>query len=623
MGPTVGEPGAGRAAFRALVADDSEFARRNAAKVIARLGGEVVGEAATGRQAVERYRALRPDLVLMDITMPEMQGVDAVEAIMKEDPAARIVMVTSLGHQEVVRRALRGEAVAGGAAAPVEVLASRPHGHVAAVAGYARALGFPELLGPPGRKRDLALALIVSRVIRPRSKAASSRWWARTTLGPDLGIDRADADDCYAAMDWLLERQGAIEATLAARHLGEGSRVYYDVSSSYLEGRCCELGSRGYPRDPGGKGKLQIVYGLVCDPQGRPIAVRAHPGNTADPSTLHAATQAIKDTFSVSSLILVGDRGMITEARIGVLREAGGIDWITALRAPAIKGLVDKGAIQPSLFDQVNLAEITHEDYPGERLVVCRNPLLGTERSRKRGELLEATEAALDKVRASVEARRLRRPDKIGIRVGRILNRHKMGKHFSVEIGEGSFRFERKQGSIEAEAALDGIYVVRTSVTSDQLPAAEVVSAYKDLAHVEQAFRSIKTVDLKVRPVHHRLADRVRAHLLVCMLAYYIAWHMKRAWAPLTFKDEDPPPRSDPVAKAGRSAAATAKAQKSRTPDGLAVHSFGEIIEILGELPRNVVRVAGAAEVEVLTTPNDIQRRALELLGVSLSLRCL
>lgn len=523
---------------------------------------------------------------------------------------------------ELVRRGLRGEAVDLGQAGPVEVVASVPHGHVAAVAHFARTLGLPELLGPPGRDRDLAFALVVARVIRPGSKAFTSRWWARTTLGPDLGIERADPDDCYGAMDWLVDRQDHIEAALGSRHLVQGGLVYYDVSSSYLEGRHCELGARGYPRDPAGGGKLQIVYGLVCDRAGRPVAIRAHPGNTADPSTLEAAVEAVKGRFGVADVVLVGDRGMITEARVEALREAGGVGWITALRAPAIKALVQTEAFQPSLFDQVNLAELTHPDYPGERLVACRNPALGTERTRKRDELLAATEAALAKVQTSVQSGRLRRPEKIGIRVGRILNRHKMGKHFSVEIAEGSFRYSRKADAISAEAALDGIYVVRTSVPAEQLSAADVVAAYKDLAHVEQAFRSIKSVDLEVRPVHHRLADRVRAHLLICMLAYYVAWHLKRAWAPLTFKDEDPPARTDPVAKAERSAGAIVKARTGRTAQGLAAHSFGEIIEILGELPRNVVRVGGAAEVEVLTTPTEIQHRAFQLLGFVVPQRC-
>ena len=523
---------------------------------------------------------------------------------------------------ELLRQGLRGGAVGLGEAGPVEVVSSTPHGHVAAVAAFARTLGLPELLGPPGRDRDLAFALIVARVIRPGSKAATSRWWGRTTLGPDLGVERADPDDCYGAMDWLLQRQDDIETALGTRHLGEGGFVYYDVSSSYLEGRHCELGARGYPRDPGGGGKLQIVYGLVCDRAGRPVAIRAHTGNTADPSTLQTAVEAIKERFGVADAVLVGDRGMITEARIEALREVGGIGWISALRAPAIRSLVQAGAFQPSLFDEVNLAELTHPDYPGERLVCCRNPALGTDRARKRSELLAATEAALAKVVASVQAGRLRRPEKIGIRVGRILNRHKMGKHFSVEIAEGSFLYTRKAHAIAAEAALDGIYVIRTSVPAERLSAAEVVTAYKDLAHVEQAFRSIKTVDLQVRPVHHRLADRVRAHLLICLLAYYVAWHLKRAWAPLTFKDEDPPDRTDPVAKADRSAAATAKARTGRTAEGLAAHSFGEIIEILAELPRNVVRVGGAVEVEVLTTPTEMQRRAFQLLGFALPQRC-
>ncbi len=524
---------------------------------------------------------------------------------------------------ELVRRALSGEPVGVGAAAAVEVVSSAAHGHVAAVARYAQTLGFPELLGPPGRLRDLAFALIIARVIRPGSKAASARWWQRTTLGADLGVGGADPDDCYEAMDWLVERQDHIEAVLASRHLTEDGLVYYDVSSSYLEGRHCQLAARGYPRDHAGKGKAQIVYGLICDPEGRPVAVRAHPGNTADPATLSAAVETIKQRFGIATVVLVGDRGMITQARVEALKETGGIEWITALRAPQIKALAAGGAVQLTLFDEGNLAEITHPDYPGERLVVCRNPALGAERARKRSELLDATEAALAKVAATVGAGRLRRPEKIGIRVGRVLNRYKMSKHFAIEIADGSLRYERKQAAIDTEAASDGIYVIRTSVDSERLSAPQVVSAYKDLAQVEQAFRSLKTVDLEVRPVHHRLARRVRAHLLVCLLAYYLTWHLRQTWAPLTYTDEEPPARPDPVAKAQRSPAAATKARKGRTTDGLVAHSYREIIDILGGLPRNVVAVGGAAQVEVLTTPNQIQRRAFELLGMPIPQRCM
>jgi transposase len=523
---------------------------------------------------------------------------------------------------EVLRRGLRGEAVGLGSTAPVEVMSSTPHGHVAAVMGLAKALGLPDMLGPPGEQRDLALALIVARVIRPGSKAASARWWSRTTLAEDLGLQRAGPDECYEAMDWLVSRQGDIEAGLAGQHLVEGGLVYYDVSSSYLDGHHCELAARGYPRDPAGKGRYQIVYGLICDPEGRPVAIRAHRGNTADPSTLKDATDAIKDQFSLNKVVLVGDRGMITQARIEAIKALGDMDWITALRAPAIKDLVARQGFQPSLFDETNLVEIAHPDYPGERLVACRNPALGAERARKRSELLDATEADLAKVVSSIQARRLRRADKIGIRVGRILGRHKMAKHFDIDISEGALRYERKHEAISAEAALDGIYIIRTSVSSEVLSAPEVVAAYKALAQVEQAFRSLKTVDLELRPIHHRLADRVRAHLLICMLAYYLTWHLRRAWAPLTFTDEQAPTRTDPVAKAARSKSAATKASTGRTKDGLLAHSYGEILEILGELPRNVVKVADAAEVEVLTSPNTIQRRAFELLGLSIPQHC-
>lgn len=528
---------------------------------------------------------------------------------------------------ELVRGALRGEAPGGagpGAGGPagesgvgagaIEVSRSLPHGHLAAITGVAHRLGFPELLGPASRERDLACALICARVARPGSKAATARWWAHTTLGVDLGLERASPDDCYRAMDWLLARQGAIEAELAGRHLGEGGLVYYDLSGSYLEGRRCPLAARGYSRD-GKRAKAQIVYGLLCDPEGRPVAVRAHPGNTADPATLGEAVEDLRGRFGLERVVVVGDRGMITSARIRALKGRGGVDWITALRAPEIKALAGAGAIQLSLFDEANLAEISSPDYPGERLVVCRNPALGAERARKRAELLAATEADLLRLQAQVEAGRLKDPAKIGLRAGRVADRFKMAKHFTLLIGEGRFSYARKTEQIAAEGALDGLYVIRTSLSAERLGAAAVVGAYKDLARVERAFRSLKSVDLEVRPVHHHLSERVRAHLLLCTLAYYLTWHLRRALAPLTFTDEQPPERADPVARAERSEAARAKASRGRTADGLVAHGFGELLDILGTLTRNTLRLPGAGEVEVMATPNPIQRRAFELLG--------
>jgi len=537
---------------------------------------------------------------------------------------------------ELVRRALRGEEAArdgtasgggsppsAGARAPeggVEVVRSLPHGHVAAVMAEAQRLGFPELLGPACRERDLACALIVARVVRPGSKAATSRWWRHTTLGVDLGLARAGPDECYRAMDWLLSRQEAIEQQLAARHLEQGGLVYYDLSGSYLEGRLCELGARGYSRD-GKRGKLQVVYGIVADREGRPVACRAHPGNAGDPATLAEAIRTLREGFGLARVVVVGDRGMITKARIEALRGLQGVEWITTLRPPQIAALVAQGAIQLSLFDQQNLAEIAHPDYPGERLVVCRNPLLEIERARKRDELLLATERDLAKVTAQVEAGRLKDPGKIGLRAGRVLHRHKMAKHFALQIAAGSFRYERRDTEVAAEAALDGIYVVRTCVGEDRLDAAGVVGAYKDLSHVERAFRSMKSVDLEIRPIHHRLAGRVRAHLLICMLAYYLTWHLRRAWAPITFTDEAPPKRVDPVAKAERSPAATRKARRGRTQDGEPAHGFGEVLDILATLTRNTLRLPGATEVEVLASPIPLQARAFELIGATIPTR--
>lgn len=558
----------------------------------------------------------------------------------REDGKVRHRTLGNLSHLpaeviELVRQALRGEkaaaeerhADAGGAGVAtsgsvggIEVLRSLPHGHVAAVMGEAERLGFPAILGPACRERDLALALIVARVVRPGTKSATTRWWCHTTLGVDLGLERTGADDCYRAMDWLVERQDDIERELASRHLHEGGLVYYDVSGSYLEGRKCELGARGYSRD-GKRGKLQVVYGIVADKDGRPVACRAHPGNTADPATLADAVGALRDSFGLQKVVVVGDRGMITQARIDVLKKLEGVEWITSLRSPQIAALVAHGAIQLSLFDEQNLAEIEHPDYPGERLVVCKNPALEDERARKREALLSSTEADLLKVAKMVESGRLKDPAKIGLRTGRVVNRHKMAKHFDLEITEGHFRYRRREEGVSQEAALDGIYVVRTRVAKDRLDAAGVVRAYKDLANVEKAFRSMKSVDLEIRPIHHRLAARVRSHLLICMLAYYLTWHLRRAWAPLTFTDENPPLRTDPVIKAERSSGAGRKASTGKTAAKEPAHGFGEVLEILATLTRNTLRLPGATEVEVLANPIPLQAKAFELLGVSIKTR--
>jgi hypothetical protein len=497
----------------------------------------------------------------------------------------------------------------------LEVTRSLPHGHVAAVWAMARKLGFPALLGPTSPQRDLAMALIVARVCRPDSKLATTRWWQDTTLAEDLGVADASTDQVYAAMDWLFDRQDKIQRRLARRHLEPGGLVYYDLSSSWVEGRCCPLAAHGYSRD-GKRGLAQIEYGLVTDPDGRPVAVEVFAGNTGDPATVAGTVTRVRDRFGIGRVVLVGDRGMLTSARVQALGELGGVGWITTLRAPAIAALADAGVIQPSLFDQTSLAEVAHPDYPGERLVVCRNPLLGAERARKRTELLAATQTELDKVVAAVQAGRLADPATIGVKVGRVLGRFKMAKHFTLDIAEGHFAYALNQPAIDAEAALDGIYVVRTSMAASELGAAGVVEAYKRLAGVERDFRSLKTVDLELRPIHHHLEQRVRAHVLVCMLAAYLVWHLRKAWAPLTFTDETPPTRSDPVARARRSPAATRKAATQQTADGIPAHSFQTLLEHLATLTRDDITFTGPTRtaIQKLTTPTPTQRKAFQLL---------
>jgi hypothetical protein len=515
-----------------------------------------------------------------------------------------------------VRASLAGQTLVA-ASEGFEVERSLPHGHVAAVWAMARELGLAKLLGPACPERDLVLALVVARACQPASKLATTRWWASTTLGPDLGVEGASTDDVYAAMDWLVARQAGTEAALARRHLAPGGRVLYDLSSSWVEGSCCPLAKRGYSRD-GKTGKAQIEYGLTCDPEGRPVAVEVFAGNTADPSAFISAAQAVRERFGLTDVVMVGDRGMITSARIAALKAVGGLGWLTSLRAPSIAALATSGALQMSLFDEVNLAEITHPDYPGERLVACRNPALAAERARKRSELLAATEADLGEVRSAVEREHqaLRGQDKIALRVGRVINRHKMAKHFELAITDDSFGFSRKEEQISAEAALDGIYVVRASAPHTAgLSAAELVGAYKDLKFNEAGFRSLKAIDLDLRPIYHYSEDRVRAHVFICMLALYLVWHLRRAWAPLCFTDEAPPARTDPVAPARRSAAALAKVRRKRGDDGEPLHSFATLIDTLAALTRNTIVFTGGARVTKLSAPTALQRRAFELLG--------
>jgi len=519
---------------------------------------------------------------------------------------------------ELIRRSLAGEQFIP-ASAGAQVARSLPHGHAAAVHAMARKLGFPALLGPPGPARDLAYALVVSRVLRPASKLSTISWWDDVTLGTDLGVAGASADDAYAAMDWLAARQDAIEKELARRHLREGGIAMFDLSSSWVEGSCCELAAYGYSRD-GKKGKAQIEYGLLTDPEGRPVAVRVFTGNTGDPKTFPEAVDAVRGTFGLRQMIMVGDRGMITSARIADLRELEGMAWITCLRGPAIKKLMaDGGPLQLSLFDEQDLAEIESPDYPGERLICCRNPFLAAERARKRQDLLAATEQDLGKIAAQVAAGRIKDPAAIGLRAGKVLNKRKMAKHITLDIAEGRISWQRDTASIGAEALSDGIYVIRTPVPAETLDPPGVVASYKDLANLERDFRSIKADDLDLRPIWHRLEDRVKAHVLICTLACYLTWHLRKAWAPLTFTDEHPPQRENPVAPARRSASAQAKASRKTGPGQQRVRSFRDVLCHLATLTRNELRY-GLAVIPALAEPTPDQRRAFDLIDAPIPL---
>ena len=535
---------------------------------------------------------------------------------------------------EALRSVLRGELAAQGQAGvsledAFEIIRTRPHGHVAAVLGTLRNLGLEKLIARSrSRERDCVVAMICARILDPRSKLATARSLdaatLQSTLGEVLGLEWTDEDDLYEAMDWLLPRQQQIENALAKRHITEGTLALYDLTSTYFEGRRCPLAKLGHSRD-GKKGKLQIVFGLLCDKEGRPIAVEVFEGNTGDPMTVASQVKKVRERFGLERLVMVGDRGMLTSARIRDDLRPPGVDWITALRAPAIARLVKDGALQLSLFDEKDLAEISSPDFPGERLVACKNPLLAEERRRKRGELLDATERALSKIATAVnrERRPLRGRTAIALRVGKVLGRFKMAKHFSVRIEKASLRYERRQDRIDAEAALDGIYVVRTSVPKAQLPAEATVRWYKQLAVVERAFRSIKSVDLKVRPIGHHKADRVRAHVLLCMLAYYVEWHMRKALAPMLFDDDDragaEARRASVVAPAQRSERAEQKDRTKRTDGGTPVHSFQTLLRDLATIARNQVkpRIKDAPSFDKITTPTPIQTKAFELLGVS------
>jgi transposase len=519
---------------------------------------------------------------------------------------------------DAVRRVLAGQTLMTVDDA-FEIERSLPAGHVNAAIAMARRLELPRLLDRrAGRQRDLCMAMIVGRVIHPGSKLQTVRDLAQCTLAQDLGVDGADEDDLYGAMDWLLERQEQIEDRLARRHLKDGEMVLYDVSSSYFEGRTCPLAKLGYSRDEK-RGLPQIIYGLLCDAQGRPVAVQVFSGEVHDDKTLPAQVTKVKDRFGLSRVVVVADRGMVTKANIELLAQTDGVDWITALKAPTIKKLARCGVFQPSLFDEQNLGEITDvHDFPGERLIVCRNPLVGAQRARTRSELLAATEKDLEQIAVRVGAGTLTGAAPIGLAVGPAVKRYRMKKHFEVTITDNTFTYTRKTEQIASESALDGFYILRTSLTAEILTNGDVVRAYKNLEQAERAFGSFKGPDLQIRPIHHHLEDRVRAHVLICMLAYYLTWHLKAAWKPLLFTDEDRPLSPDPVAKAVRSPAAEEKARTKRTSDGERCHSYRSLLSELATQTRNTTRLTGSqATFDKLTQPTPLQARALELVEVA------
>ncbi len=532
---------------------------------------------------------------------------------------------------EVIRRSLQGETFVPFGQA-FEIIRSRPHGHVQAVSAAMQRLGMTTLLASqPCRERELVLAMVASRILAPHTKLATTRWWHTTTLAEDFGVTNASEDDLYAAMDWLLARQDRVQKKLAARHLHEGGLVLYDLSSSYFEGSTCPLAKRGYSRD-GKSGTLQVNYGLMTDARGCPVAVSVHEGNTADSTTFMPAVRSLREAFGIEHVVMVGDRGMVSQKAIDEMRDSDGMGWITALKSASIRALVEQGQLQLGLFDERNLLEIASPDFPGERLVACRNDALAKLRAHKREALLAATESDLNKIVTRIESDKLkvqakgsRRPllkakDAIGVQVGKIINRHKMAKHFELQIDDAQLSWQRRADSIASEAALDGLYIIRTSVQVAQMDAPQCVRNYKALANVERAFRSMKTIDLKVRPIHHRLADRVRAHILLCMLAYYVEWHMREAWRELMFADTDQLAKTsrDPVAPAERSDEARAKAASHLLPDGTTAHSLATLMANLANIVRNTCRTLpadpGTPTFEVTTTSNALQQRALGLI---------
>ncbi len=520
---------------------------------------------------------------------------------------------------DAIRAVLSGQSVR-----PVEELwqitQSRSHGAVQAVRVTMQRLGFEALIASrPSPERDAVCAMVAARIVCPHTKLATTRWWHTTTLAQEYGVAETDERDLYAAMDWLLERQAGIEKKLAARHLSEGALALYDLSSSYFEGHCCPLAKIGYSRD-GKRNTAQVNYGLLTNRAGCPVAISVYAGNTADVSTLMPQVKQLREQFGLERLVLVGDRGMISHKAIDTLRSLDGLAWITALKSSQIRALVQGGELQLGLFDERNLFEFSHPDFPHERLMACRNVDLGKLRAHKRVALLEATEKELGKVRARIENGSLAGRDKIGVRVGKVLNKYKVGKHFALTIEESGFEFHRLEKQIAAEAALDGLYVIRTSVPKQQMSSADAVRSYKALAEVERAFRSMKTIDLHIRPIHHRLEGRVRAHIFLCMLAYYVEWHMREAWRELMFSDTDLQRKEhrDPVAAAERSDAALEKVATRTLKDGSPVHSFRTLLAELSTIVRNTceARVGhnGGSTFQMTTTPNPAQHRALQLL---------
>src|SRR5258706_4408949 len=542
----------------------------------------------------------------------------------REDGVVKNETLGNLSHLpdaliDIIRRSLQGETFVPLGQA-FEVVRSRAHGPAHAVSVMLQRLGLASVLGSkPCRERDLVLAMVASRIVAPHTKLATTRWWHTTTLAEDFGVADASEDDLYAAMDWLLARQGTIQKKLATRHLSESGLVLYDLSSSYFEGSTCRLARLGYSRD-GRHGMLQVNYGLLTDGRGWPVAVSVDEGNVTDRLTLMPELKRLREEFGVEQLVMVGDRGMISNKAIAEMRESEGVAWITALKSVSIRALVEQGHLQLDLFDERNLLELNSPDYPGERLVACRNPELAKLRTHKREELLAATAANLEKIKARVDAGKLAGRDEIGLRVGKVINQYKVAKHFELAIGANTFTFARKREAIAAEAALDGIYIIRTSVPAAQMDSADCVRNYKSLANVERAFRSLKTIDLKVRPIHHRTADRVRAHIFLCMLAYYVEWHLRAAWRELMFADilQQANATRDSVAATQRSASAQAKAATHCLSDGTPAHSFATLMAELANLVRNTCRTPNAGPdaptFELTTTPEPWHERALALI---------